>query len=599
MPSSGTSVESNVETLARALPEEERKALLERISRSLNIEDANRRRIIHSELRTERRNELIQADMERMSIGERLRLWLSGFFSTAGARERFLAIRLAQTRQRAQTTSPGLADFEARYFLPGLPEQMRELCRKVETVRPFFRHVWNDAESLRAMLDFLLAKRIPESRNSLTQFCSTHELQEEFRATESRNRLKQMLLERISAYVDGIPASVLEELENGLKPLYLYKDLVLFDFDAFFAIFQSSRKAALGDGDASFHSASVKRALDTVEELYLAIHYCSRIEKEPQIYPEILHYFFAHQNGASLETALKEIPETGETKTLRRAVVELAQEVHRIRKDLPLASIIRFFRGDPYYRFIAYSPRLRLRDFYYSNLKIRMLQELDGRFQELRMGVMGRMIQEVFPQGLSDFEYFHPEIQSGIKRSGIVNLQVHRPLQFVHSFMERVYRKGLLDFMRIIGRILPTRGRQRAVDMTLFLAGLDDVMERLRTFDMSFSPDSDEGKTFYRYRFSSTERDKSQIAGYKALVTQKERDAKGIIEKFQEQIQGVKTALETIRKANHAHLNERYSNYESTLAEDRPFDSRLNEYISKIESTQKVIKQLIAIELEE
>ncbi|TVR69777.1 MAG: hypothetical protein EA427_07230 [Spirochaetaceae bacterium] len=581
------------------MPDEERKALLQRISRSLNIEDANRHRIIHSEIRAERRNELIRADMEQMSVGERLRLWLSGFFTTAGARERFLALRLAQSRQRVQAGNPGLADYDSRYFLPGLPQQMRELCRKVEPIRPFFMYVWRDAESLRAMLDYLLAKRIPDSRHSLTQFCSTSELQEEFRATESRNRLRQMVLERISAYVDGIPGSVLEELENGLKPLYLFKDLVLFDFDSFFGLFQSSRGAAQAEGETTFHSVSVKRALDTVEELYLAIHYCTRIEGDPEIYLEILHFFFAVQNGASIESAMEDIPETPQARQLRRAIVDLAREVQRIRRELPLGSIIRFFRGDPYYRFIAYSPRLRLRDFYYSNLKIRMLLELDGRFHELRMGVMGRMIQEVFPRGLKEFEYFHPEIQSGIKRSGIANLQVHRPLQFVHSFIETVYRKGLMDFMRIIGRIMPTRGRQRAVDLTLFLAGMDDVMERLRNFDLSFSPDSDEGKTFYRYRFSTSERDKSQVAAYKALVTQKDRDARGIIEKFQEQIEGVKVALETIKKANHAHLNERYSNFESTLAEERPFDTRLEEYLSKIVSTQKVVKQLIAIELEE
>jgi hypothetical protein len=588
-----------VDVLARALPDEERKALLQRISRSLNIQDATRQRIIHSELHAERKNELIRADMERLSLGERVRLWFKGFFSPVGERERFLAFRLSQARQRVQSKNAELADFESRYFLPGLPEKMRDLCRGTEPVRGFFSFVWKDAEALRSMLSFLLAKRIPDSKHTLNQFCSTRELQELFRATESRNQLRQLVLERISEYIESIPDSVMEELEHGLKPLYLYKDLVLFDFDSFFAIFQSSKREALSEGDVSFHSAAVQRSLDTVEELYLAMHYCSRIKGDPEVFDETLHYYYAVQDGHTFETGLEEIPESEKSRTLHQLIVTLAREVSRIRQEIPLGDIIRYFRNDPYYRFLAYSPQLRLRDFYYSNLKMRMLDELDNRFQELRMGVMGRMIQEVLPSGLKEFEFFHPEIQSGIKRSGVANLQVHRPLQFVLSFIEKIYRPAMMDFLRITGRLIPSRSRQRSADLTLYIAGLDDVVERLREFDLSFSPDSDEGKTFYRYRFSTTERDKTQISSYKALVAQKERDAKGIIEKFLDQLTGIKTAFETIKRANYAHLNERYRNYESTLADDRPFDARLDGYIKTIESSQKLINQLIAIEMEE
>ncbi len=534
-----------------------------------------------------------------MSFGERLRLWVMGFFTTAGERDRFLTLRLSQMRQKTQITNPGLADYEARVFLPALPEQMRDLYRRAKAVRPFFVRVWNDSELLRAMLDYLLAKRIPGARHSLNQFCSTQELQEEFRKTESRSRLRQVVLDRISEYIEGIPKTVMEELETGLKPFYLYKDLVLFDWDAFFAIFQSSEAEAAPEGKVEFKSAAVDRSLDTVEELYLALHYSSRLEQEPEIYLETIHFYFAVQGGTALDVNADDVPETEESRKLKRAILDLAREAKRVRRELSLGNVIRLFRKDPYYRFLAYSPRLRLRDFYYSNLKMRMLQELDNRFHDLRMGVLGKMIQEVFPEGLLEFEYFHPEIQSGVKRSGVATLQVHRPLQYVHTFIEKVYRKGLMDFMRIIGRLLPSRGRQRSVDLTLFIAGLDDVMERIRLFDMSFSPDSDEGKTFYRYRFSTSERDKSQIVAYKALVAQKDRDARGIIEKFTEQLQGVLQAFEAIKKSGQAHINERYAHYENAGAQGRPFDHRLEVYRTKIEASQKIVNQLLAVEREE
>jgi hypothetical protein len=318
----------------------------------------------------------------------------------------------------------------------------------------------------------------------------------------------------------------------------------------------------------------------------------------PGLYPEIIDFYYARVSDPQI-TADSDIPSAAGTPEMRKTIGELTQRGREIRRKIPLVDIIRYFRNDPYYRFLAYVPRLKLRDFYYSNLKIKALTELDNRFNDIRMGVLGRMVQEVFPHGLLQFEYFHPEIQSGIQRTGIGRLEVYRSLQIVHSFIQNVYRGGLHEFMRVLGKILPARTRQSGVDFTLLIAGLEDVEERLREFDLSFSPDSEEGKTFYRYRYTSTERDNAQLTAYRGLVNQKGRDAKTIIEKFSYQTDGIKQGLRLIQKGNHSHLNERYRGYDSTLASDRPFDDKLASYIKTLENTEKILKQMIQIENED
>ena len=587
-----------MEELARALTEKERRALLDRIAKSLSMEDDGRKRIIHGDLRQERRAELIAADMNRLSVWERIRLWWRRLVSGRPDEEVFVRFRLGQARDRVHQTEAELVDFDNRVVLPSFAEALRPLCRNAAATRDFFRVLWRDTESLRRVLDHLLARRVPQAKRSLNQFCSTQEMQETFRTTESRNQLKQLVLDRVSEYVERIPPSVMEEIEAGLKPLYLLKDLALYDYDDLFVQFQSDEDAARSEQAVEFHGAAAHRVLDRLEELYLALYGAARIPGDVSVYPEILNYYVAVRDGVIDPGQPGEIPESKELPTLRAGITRLVEEGRRVKDAVRFVDVIKYFRNDPYYRFLAYVPRLKLRDFYYSNLKIEVLQELDRRFHDLRMGVLGQLVQESFPQGLQQFEFFHPEIQSAIKRSGAGQLLVYRSLQVIHTFIQTVYRGGLLEFMRIMGRLMPVRSRQTGVDLTLNIAGLDDVAERLRDFDLSFSPEADDGKTFYRFRYSATDRDAGQLSAFKALVNQKDRDATAIIEKFQDQIRSLKRVFEVVKKSPHAHLNERYQSFESTLADDRPFDARLSALLRSLENTEKILNQMIRIDHE-
>lgn len=558
----------------------------------------DRRRIIHGELRHERRAQLIVADMNRLTVWEKMQLWFRRVLSGRADEDVFLKFRIGQSRERIRAAVPAMVDFENRFLMPEMAEALRGLCRATVDTRDFFEVLWKDTESLRRVLDHLLARRVPDAKQSLNQFCSTKEMQEVFRTTESRNQLKKLVLDRVSEYVERIPPSVMEEIEEGLKPLYLLKDLALYNFDDLFVQFQASEAEAVREGEVKFHAAAAHRVLDQLEELYLALYSVGRIEGEVSIYSEILDYYYAVRDGSIDPENPTEIPESSSSATMRAAITRVVTECRTVRANVPLVDIIRFFRNDPYYRFLAYVPKLKLRDFYYSNLKIEMLQELDRRFNDLRMGVLGQLTQETFPQGLQQFEYFHPEIQSAIKRAGVGQLLVYRSLQVVQTFVQSVYRAGLLEFMRIIGRLMPVRTRQTGVDLTLIIAAMDDVAERLRSFDQSFSPDADDGKTFYRFRYTSSDRDPSQVSAYKALVLQKDRDATAIIEKFQDQLRSLHQAFMAIKKSSHQQLNERYQPFESTLADDRPFDARLDSFIRVVENTEKILNQMIRIDHE-
>lgn len=587
-----------IHDLARALTEEERRSLLDKIKQSLSIDQQKKERIIHSELRHERRSELIEADIRSLRFWERVRLWFMRLFSKKSDEEVFIQFRLDQSKDRVRSRNDALADFDNRVILPAFPEEIRSLCRAILPIRAFFLFLWKDTDSLRRMLDYLISTKIPDSKTTLNQFCSTQEMQETFRASESRSQLKQLVLDRIAEYVDRIPPSVMAELEEGLHPLYLLKELAMYDFEGLYVQFQSSEEAAVSPDVVTFQGASIHRVLEYIEALYLALYSSAQIKGEPNLYKETLNYYIAHRDAPEGEVPEPPYPDLEEALSLRRSILAAVKRANTLWSELPLSDLIRYFSGDPYYRFIAYTPKLRLAEFYYSNLKMEMLAELDRRFNDLRMGVIGQMMQDVFPNGLRQFDYFHPEIQSGIKRAGVGELNVFRTLQVIETFMRDVSQTGLVEFLRVLGRLIPARGREVGADMTLYIAGFEDVGERIRDFDLSFSPESDEGKTFYRYRYSASERDSTYLGAYKALVVQKDRDARAIIEKFADQVRGVRTGLQIIKKGNRSGLNERFRMIAPATQAGRSFDTVLNNYLHILETTEKILNHIIVIEAE-
>jgi hypothetical protein len=172
-------------------------------------------------------------------------------------------------------------------------------------------------------------------------------------------------------------------------------------------------------------------------------------------------------------------------------------------------------------------------------------------------------------------------------------------MQVVQTYMVSVYHGGLLEFLRVMGRLLPGRTRRSGIDFAANIAALDDIADRVREFDRSFSPEADDGKTFYRFRHTSSERDAAQTSAFKALIKQKNRDATLILEKFNDQLRSLYQAGQVIKKGSYSDLNERYRDFESTSASARPFDDRLDRMLHTIENTEKILNQMTRIDREE
>lgn len=541
-----------------------------------------------------------------MTLWEKLRFWWRRLVSSSSDEQVFVRLRLDQLRERIGSRGDLFVDWDNRLFLPGFAARLFAFYRQVAPTVPFFRVVWKDQETVRRMTEWLLAKRVPGAKTALHQFVTMQELQETYRKTENRAALKQLVLDRVSEYINGIHPDVIRSIEAGLLPVYILKEIVLFDFGSLFSQFRVEISALTSEIVPEFRAAAASRVIDAVEEFFLTVHSAGKMGDTAQLFPELVRFFLLARAG-EIGTPILEPPsdageESGvdptEERSLQDALSAVNKELRSLREQVPFVEIIRYFREDPYYRYLAYVPKVRLLDFYHAHLKIVLLAALDERFNDLRVGVMGKLLQECFPQRMVEFEFFVPEIPRSLVKAGIRGLSLHRTMQIVLNFVVQTYKADMSDFFRILGRIVPARGREALSELTLLVAGFDDVSERIRAFDFSFAGETDVGKAIGRFRFS-TERDQAQFAAVKALVAQKEREVTTIIEKFVDLVRGARAMLERLRRLPHEHLNERYAGYDSTAVSQVAFDDRLNRLIRILDNVDKAVGQMMAIEREQ
>lgn len=538
-----------------------------------------------------------------MGSGERMRYKMRRAVSGKSGEDAYIDFKLNQMKERVHEQRKGLVNFEQRVLLPGLAEEIFDLYRKVYPLIPFFKSVWRSPYVLRQMVEYLLKKRIPDSKNDLSEFITFDEMQSIFRRTESRTELVNEVLRRIRSYLDGISEESFRDLAEGISPLYYLRDLALFDYGELFSRFQYDPVGDPRDVDPQFHQAAYGNTLDLLEQLYVGIHTASRIPRDVAVHREPIALYLSFQ-GQSVEATGEEDaplldmePDVDEERVdgVIESFKEVSSLVHGVQERILMPQIVKVFRGDPFYRFMVYLPKLRLREFYFASLRLKCLSQLDERFNDVRMGMLGRMISEILPKPTVEFEFYRSTIQASVKKLGLPGFRYVKSLNVLYNFILQRFRGRMAETMRILTRILPARIHHSASDLTLHAANIEDVAERINDFDLSFSPESDEGKTFYRVRYS-LEKDYSQQQQYKSIIMQKDREARTILEKGMEHFSQVQEIFESIRKAKPAHLNERYAHFDSTSADDRPLDHLLEGYVNDLRTFRKVLNQVIIME---
>lgn len=578
------------EQLVRTLSEEERRRLYDRITSSLGYDADSRKRIYPSELHRDQREALIQRDLQNMSLGMRLRFWLRKIFGRGAPEEAFIQVRLAQMKRRIRHAGIQIEGPNPAVIGPELAERVYQVYQAAYAVIPFFVHIWDSLDVFQQVIHAPLKRRIPDAKSSLEDFISRTELESIYLNRQNHADLRAEVENRINSYIAGIHDDVLSQLTDGLMPLYYLRDICLFDYHDFFASFGRGIGTEPPVDTPDFETTSGQALLPHLDDLYYGVYAAGKARESTGIHEEILEAYeriHARERG--------EEPDGTEARRLQEGLEAVRKAVQHFDARTPLDDLIRFLEEDPYYRFIIYVPRLNLREFYHNALKMNVLTELDSRLADIRSGAVRRMIESIFDSEPEGFSHFRDSVPQSLEKLGLPRFRHVRSLKILYAYVLRIYQKRHQDFVHTISEFLPTRRKGVSNDLAFHSAGIEDMVEKIRTFDYSFSPEGENGKRQVRIRYT-LERDPSQHRLYREFLSQIDRESASLTREGVEHLQGLERIFRELISDPPPGLEDQFRRRFAALERPPSLDALLKERVVEFANVSRLLEQLLDME---
>jgi hypothetical protein len=388
------------------------------------------------------------------------------------------------------------------------------------------------------MIRQFLDKRIPNVKTSLVDFISVEEMKDIFFHTESRLDLVGEIDSRLRGYFSSLPETLLAELGEGILPLYYIKNIVFFPFSEFFALFHHD----IGDGEPVekpvFQPAEIYPTLDYLEKFYCALYPLRRRTIDTLVYPEVLDFFARMKNGGTFQELGLE-----DRDSIMSFVEKQMRNIHlvslRVLKSVPLPALIRYYKEDPYYKLMIYLPKPHLKDFYTNSTRLKVFTDFEDFFAKVRFDIVEDMVHTLFgKEDLVEFEFYMNSNLNLTPKAGLPGFTHHRSLVILSNILRVQYRGFIQEIIHILTRVMTNRLRDSSNIILLHAAGIEELASRIKNFDVSFSPDSEDGKTLIRLKYV-VDRDPHQQKVYRNLIATKDKEAKELLEKGVGHLEGL------------------------------------------------------------
>ena len=575
--------------LARSLSEQERRRLLSKIQNSISLNDSTEESIYHKEMEEDEREVMLKNDMERASLFIRLRLWLKRVFSGKDPKELFITLRLSQYKTKINQKTPGLVSFETRSLLPKCAEQFFSLYLSVMPLIKLFRSLWSSSKKYEHAITALIEKRVIDAKKTILDFMTLKDMEKIYAESSSKNVLKNKLIEEINGYVAGIEDSVFSELEEGIIPIYYLKDLVLFPYNELFKLFKVTYDAE--DKSPNFKSASAFVALEYLEQMYYAVYLATKIDRNKKIDKDFTERLCDADDEDETDPC-----EDLKGREIGEIIPEILNEVTTFARKLPFVELIRFYHEDPYYQLIFYIPKLNIRDFYRSKLELDIIPQLDDYFPQVRKNVIDDKIDELFPnERLEPLLYYRDYSSVDYKRIGLPTFAYTRSINLMYNFIRSYYRKKLQNVIQILSQGLLRQNRLTLNRLLVHSAAIEDLQDKIKSFDNSLSSDEDDGKLFQRIRHSlATDAGHQRL--YRSLLQQKDNEVRSLIEKGKESFLGIKKIFEEFLNSPEETVKQRLNTHYYVDNTSKRLKKVLSERSDHIEQFRSLLYEVAKIE---
>ncbi|TVR03793.1 MAG: hypothetical protein EA403_06180 [Spirochaetaceae bacterium] len=579
---------STFRELVHALPDEERKELYRKIMVSLGLtqNDDESRALIRTEIHPDQRRDIISREIAALGPWGRLRLWIRSWLTGKIKEDALVDQKLRTLRKRLVRSEVCVSSSQSELLSEQFAGRLYAMYCSAYPLVPLFSDLWKSKELLRTVVQSVLERRISGSKKRLGDFLSDEEMREIYVNSGSRTEIRNHLLERLDHYIASIHDGVFAEILAGLSPLYHLKNLALYDYALLLSSFGYDSSAAPGSEPPSFSRCRAVAVLDQLEELYHALYVWHRLESKFTIHRELLEYYVQAEPAELSEEPVQQSDLARSTAALERDIKALHEAAREFSSHVPLADLIRYYHEDPYHRLLVYTPRIHLKEFYYSALRVELLGEVDERFPSVRESAITTLIEETFGHQPPEFTHYRAGAAAVSGKGGLPTFRYVRSVNILYNFLQIIFRRVIRPSISSIQRSIPARSREISNELSFFSAGLEDLGDKLHAFDESFSPDSDEGKTLFRVRYSM-EKDATQQRIYRSIIAQRDKQARGMLDKGLEYLRGMQASLRKAGAAMSPHREETTSGPDVLIARFSGSLERIVRLVDLIISTEE------------
>ncbi len=569
--------------LSRGLTQNERDELLKKIKTSLTIDNENSG-LHQEEMDKDEKLAIIKKEKNEISLIRRFFLWLQSKLTGRSVEELMLSGKLMRIKRKIRKKDSGLTGFETRNLTPRFAELVYELYKAVVPVRNLFKKIWLDDNSLNTFFMDIVEEGIGERIQDIEDIVSFDAVISAFGKAGRKDDIKSLIVDKLFVYVDSINKNIFKELEIDLLPLYRLKNLVLFPYVNFFQQFGYTLLDTPYTENPHFKNASAVLCLEDLEKLYFAVYAASKLERRVNL-------------NSKLMDRLAVISGNDPDESSSHIVTDLEFVIQKalwFYEKVPLADLIRYFKKNPFIKMIFYIPSVDLKEFYRTTLKMRLLNRLDERFEEIQKEYIVQEIENLFSgKHYVNFQNYREYSSIDYEKLGVSSFRNIKPLSLVYNFIECFYRGGVIQsIVRVLEKGVLSQNRLMRDNMLQYASTLEDVSDRIRIFDNSLSPDSEEGKVFHKLRFSIS-KDVSQQKIFRKIVIQKDREAKNLAEAGIDAIAGLKRVLGEINKStNDSVIDQLKQHY---LIDNKPvvLQDLLVDSIEKLNKTEHLYHHML------
>jgi hypothetical protein len=585
---------TRLEELSIALPDKERKELLERISRRMEREEGEEG--IPVELRDDEREKIIEYELRRAGWWVQFVVWLRTLVTGRRTREVFVEVRLRHLRSAIRAASPGLSGFDTRDLTPRFARKVYDLFLRLQPLLEPYRALSSDKTARAAAYAHLVESRYDKALRTVEEFVTTAEMEEIYADTGQTDDIRRRLSTRLGEYVRLLPESLIGQLEERCRLHLAIGRLAAFPFASFFRYFNCVLAEPAEARYPSFEHAPAMLVLDLLERLYVPVQLLRRAGADPDWAIEPLAYWLRARSGQP--TADEAGPERvdPELARLRTQIGELVAEAESFEAAIPLLDLIRYFRRDPWYQLVFNAPRLYLKSLYTSALKEKVGAQLEQRLGPIRERVINRKILELLKLTRPvELQYYRENPGFDHRTLGLPTFSHVRSLTFTANYLIAQYKGPILEAVTLLVSSVLANNRITQGRITQHTSMLEDLEARIVLFDRSLAPDEDDGRQLARFRFNIAT-DILVQKSWRAFLVQKDREARDLIDKAVDALGGVKRIFDEIRTSAFENIRSLLKVLHSWRGRSQTLGQILNARSEGIAAFLKLLDQLMELE---